>query len=135
MYCDGQERGCLGLGMGSYDVLVAESIEKADGFILAYSMLDFDSFIEAQRLYCRITRRRESLGSLPNAITIVATKSDKRYERKVTVSSGHSFAADKGCDYFECSAETGESVNAAFSALVKALRAGRGKGKSKEQTL
>lgn len=118
-------------GEDEYDILVQESIGKADGFIVAYSMLDLDSFIRAQALYHRITRQEGHQYS-SNAIVTVATKSDEAGQRTVTESYGRWFARHNECAYLECSAKTGENVNAVFTTLVKALRAKPAKGENKE---
>lgn len=122
-------------GKDDYDVLVQESIENADGFILAYSMLDLDSFTETQALHRLITHAKRQSRSSRNGIAIVATRLDEVSERKVFEGPGYSFAANNGCDFFACSAKTGQNVDAAFMAVVRALRARAGEGKSKEHTM
>ena len=118
-------------GEEEYDILVQEAISKANGFIVAYSMLDLDSFTRAEAIFKRITRQKGHQYS-PNEVVIVATKSDEAGQRTVTESCGRWFAWHNECAYFECSAKTGENVNAVFTTLVKALRAKSAKGKSKE---
>lgn len=114
-------------GGKEYDILTEELTERADAFIIAYSMVDTDSYTHACSLFHRIMKAEGPI----KPVVLVATQADIAYARNPMVSRRCSLAVENGCEYFQCSAKTGFQVEAPFIELVRALRNSACKGKGK----
>ena len=106
-----------------YDILIDHAIQEADGFIIAYSTTDPQSFALIQQVHNRIINVKgfnweESSSGL---VVIVGTKCDLPQSRAVTLYEAQSKAEDLKCGYFECSAKLGQGVAAPFMELVRSL--------------
>ena len=52
-------------------------------------------------------------------ICVIGNKSDLNEERCIRFNEGARFSQDNNCNYFECSAITGENINEAFMKVTK----------------
>ena len=52
-------------------------------------------------------------------ICVIGNKSDLNEERCIRFNEGARFSQDNNCNYFECSAITGENINEAFMKVAK----------------
>ncbi|XP_005096634.1 ras-related and estrogen-regulated growth inhibitor [Aplysia californica] len=73
----------------------------ADCFMFVYSITDYASYEEAQRLrrLVEATRRSTSL-----CCVVVGNKNDLVYDRQVTARQGQELAVEMGCNFYEVSA-------------------------------
>ena len=52
-------------------------------------------------------------------VCVIGNKSDLNEERCIRFNEGARFSQDNNCNYFECSAITGENINEAFMKVTK----------------
>ncbi|KAF9477815.1 hypothetical protein BDN70DRAFT_776480, partial [Pholiota conissans] len=97
------------------------TIRPCHGIILLYSINSRWSFHDVSR-----TCRQIPLDAKQNprlVFVLVGMKSDEKSTREVSSEEGLALAADLGCKaFFEASAKSGENVDAAVFAMVRALR-------------
>lgn len=125
-------------GQEEYTALRDQWIRDGEGFVLVYSITSRSSFSRIQRFYNQIQRVKESAGSPisiqsptyptpgapsgPVPIMLVGNKCDKATDREVSAQEGRELARELNCDWLETSAKNCVNVEAAFFALVRALR-------------
>ncbi|NXG11133.1 RSLBL protein, partial [Sakesphorus luctuosus] len=98
---------------------INRSIYWADGFVLVYSITDYESYRVLRPLHQHI-RRIHPTANLP--LLLVANKGDLPRARQVPCSEGLRLAGELGGSYHEVSArEGGEAVHEAFQQLCQEL--------------
>ncbi|OTA98246.1 hypothetical protein M426DRAFT_117234 [Hypoxylon sp. CI-4A] len=107
-------------GTDSPDALTSRNIKEADGFIIAYSIMDSTT---ARSLHALHDRIREVKGShwLSDRCVIVGTKSDLAVGPEQS-HAGAATAMNFECPFFECSAKTGEHVRDCFIEICRNIR-------------
>ena len=93
-------------------------IRNGQGFLLIYSIINAESFIDVQSLRDQITRVK---GGLDSPIILVGNKYDLAAERSVTMHEGESLAHEWGIQFFETSAKTGHNVQEMFLEIVQQI--------------
>ncbi|KAL4239000.1 hypothetical protein ACF0H5_003704 [Mactra antiquata] len=87
-----------------------------DCFIIVYSIINTNSFSEAEALY-EFLKKVKHVDS-PPAI-LVGNKTDLVDDRKVTTDEGKTLATKIGIPFIETSAKTGDNITEMFETLVK----------------
>ncbi|KAJ3585075.1 hypothetical protein NHX12_013797 [Muraenolepis orangiensis] len=96
---------------------INRSIYWADGYVLVFSITDYNSYRTIQPLYQHVRRIHPS-GNIP--VILVGNKSDLLRARQVPAEEGEALAATLGGVYFEASArENHDGVHAAFLHLCQ----------------
>ncbi|GMS77949.1 hypothetical protein PENTCL1PPCAC_124, partial [Pristionchus entomophagus] len=97
---------------------VGERMYHSMGVVVAYSVVDRDSFHEAHRTLSLITNERGS--EIP--MILVGTKSDLEKRRQVQRYEGEMIATKQfNCPFIEVSSRRNECVNEAFVELVRVM--------------
>ena len=128
-------------GQEEYTALRDQWIRDGEGFVLVYSITSRNSFSRIQRFHAQIQRVKESsnagsptgpsylssplpptLYGGPAPVMLVGNKSDKQYEREVSMAEGLAMAKELGCDFVEASAKNCINVEKAFYDVVRLLR-------------
>ncbi|XP_003229636.2 ras-like protein family member 11A-like [Anolis carolinensis] len=98
---------------------INRSIYWADGFVLVYSIADFQSFRAVRPLHLHV-RRIHPNANIP--LLLVANKGDLLRARQVSAREGQQLAAELGCPYAEVSArENADGVHEAFQQLCQEM--------------
>lgn len=94
-------------------------IKNGQGFMLVYSVINAQTFIDVQPLRDQIFRVKGAGTSTP--IVLVGNKCDMEAERAVPTRDGETLANDWGCPFFETSAKTRYNVHEMFSEIVRQI--------------
>lgn len=103
-------------------------MRTGDGFLCVYSITLQASFDEAINLHEHILRVKDA-DSVP--FVLVGNKADLEEDREVSTEKGQNLANDLKCPFMESSAKTRTNVVEAFEALVREIKAARGKDVNK----
>ena len=104
-----------------FSALREQSIRKAHGFLLVYSVADIDSFNKIKSYCDEITRVKDSeRKDIP--IVLVGNKCDMEDSCQVTREQGEELARQLNCPFFETSAKDGVCVDDAFAEIVREIR-------------
>lgn len=106
-------------GQERYRSIARSYLNNAQGIILCYDISDKNSFVDLANFWISFARSY-ALKSICRLI-IVATKLDKKINRKVTYEEAKKLADDLGLKYFETSALKNLNVNEVFMYLTKKI--------------
>ncbi|KAH9905739.1 P-loop containing nucleoside triphosphate hydrolase protein [Xylariomycetidae sp. FL2044] len=109
-------------GMDVYDGLRREAVLEADALLLVYSLTDKLSLDDVRRQCHRIDALKRPMWEASKPIAIAATKSDLPEADAGVELDGQTLAKGLGCDFFTCSAKTGENSDRPFTELVRHVR-------------
>eukprot|EP00754_Rhynchopus_humris_P034539 Rhum_TRINITY_DN15876_c0_g1::Rhum_TRINITY_DN15876_c0_g1_i1::g.162323::m.162323/K07208/RHEB; Ras homolog enriched in brain len=84
-----------------------------DGYMLVFSAINLESFEMVKRIYNDLWAYTPLV-----PFVLVATKIDLSHERVVSEQEGRDLAASWGCEYFEVSSRSGQSVQTMVSHLL-----------------
>ncbi|MGV9171515.1 MAG: Rab family GTPase [Promethearchaeia archaeon] len=108
-------------GEDRFRFLLPSYLRGANGGIFMYditrfsSIKDFDAWLDVLR-----TEAEKEVRDIP--IMLVGGKSDLENKRVITKEEGRKLMEEKGlCDFFECSAKTGENVEKIFKSITKTM--------------
>lgn len=93
-------------------------IKNGQGFMLVYSIINAQTFIDVQPLRDQIARVK---GSGISPIILVGNKCDMEAERAVTTRDGEMLSSEWGAPFFETSAKTRYNVHEMFSEIVRQI--------------
>lgn len=93
-------------------------IKNGQGFLLVYSIVNQQSFIDVQPLRDQI-QRVKGVTSVP--MLLVGNKCDLESERVVKTSDGEKLAAEWGIPFYETSALTKKNVDDVYVEAVRAI--------------
>ncbi|CAI7993557.1 Ras-related protein Rap-2a [Geodia barretti] len=93
-------------------------IKNGQGFLLVYSIINAQTFIDVQPLRDQIARVK---GGFNSPIVLVGNKCDMASERNVVTRDGESLAHDWGTPFFETSAKTRYNVQELFQEIVRQI--------------
>ena len=93
-------------------------IKNGDGFMLVYSIINAQTFIDVQPLRDQIARVK---GGILPPIVLVGNKCDLEGERNVARRDGDMLAHEWGITFFETSAKTGYCTTEAFQELARQI--------------
>ena len=94
-------------------------IQNGQGFMLVYSVINWQSFIDLQPLRDAIARVK-SRGSSP--IMLVGNKCDMEGERIVVIRDGEKLAEEWGCQFHETSARARYNIEKVFEELAQMIK-------------
>lgn len=94
-------------------------IKNGQGFMLVYSVINAQTFIDVQPLRDQIFRVKGAGTQTP--IVLVGNKCDMEAERAVPTRDGEVLAGEWGCPFFETSAKTRYNVHEMFSEIVRQI--------------
>ena len=90
-------------------------IKNGQGFLLVYSIVNAQTFIDVQPIRDQIIRVK---GGKIQPIVLIGNNCDMEQERSVNIRDGQILASEWGCPFFETSARTGLNVAEAFFEIV-----------------
>ena len=90
-------------------------IKNGQGFLVVYSTVNAQTFIDIQPLKEQITRAK---GGTVSAIVLVGNKCDLVANRVVSQKEGKALAQGWKCSFFETSAKTGYNVSDVFAEII-----------------
>ena len=93
-------------------------IKNGQGFLLVYSIINAQTFIDVQPLRDQIARVK---GGIASMIVLVGNKCDMEAERAVPSRDGETLAAEWACPFFETSAKTSVNVHEMFAEIVREI--------------
>ena len=94
------------------------NIKNGEGFLLIYSIIDQQSFIDVQPLIDQI-QRVKGVSSVP--MLLVGNKCDLEKERVVATSDGEKKAAEWGIPFYETSALSNKNVDTVYTDVVRGI--------------
>lgn len=111
-------------GKDDYASLREQWIRDGEGFVLVYSITSKQSFNLVQNFYQQVQEVKKSgdlvkESSVP--IMLVGNKSDKQYERKVSLAEGLALAKELDCPFMETSAMNAANVKNAFYHVAQSM--------------
>ena len=121
-------------GQEDYTALRSTWMRERDGFLLVFSLTDRSTFQGLLPFVEQLAsiHEEEDEASRPPVI-VVGNKSDLQQQREVRREEGERWSKEYGNGrYVECSALTGEHVEACFGELIREIRRRR-KGKEKRE--
>lgn len=93
-------------------------IKNGQGFLLVYSIINQQTFIDVQPLRDQIQRVK---GGTASPIILVGNKCDMEAERAVTMRDGDMLSHEWQCPFFETSAKTSFNVHEMFTEIVRQI--------------
>ncbi|KAJ3430079.1 ras [Anaeramoeba flamelloides] len=129
-------------GQEEYTSMLSHYLDKGEGYIIAYSIINRDSFNKAGEYFDLIAKIKESdekytgsgkfsIKNIP--IVLVGNKCDLDGERKVTYKEAEKFAKKNNCPFFETSAKENINVKDAFFEIVREIRRSSGNKKNTQK--
>lgn len=111
-----------------HDMVAAETIQWADGYLLVYSILDRPSLDYIKRTKRHISELRN--GALPFPCVLLGNKADMVHLRQVTTDEGEQLAKELECYFAEvAAAEQVSSIADAFTELGREVHVARRRSK------
>ena len=104
-------------GQEKFHSITKSFYKGANGIILIYSVIDNNSLNNVKKWMESIKAQ------VPDdvAVILVGNKRDDEEMRQVTAEQGEDMAENYKLPFFECSAKTGDNLDAAFDKLVKMM--------------
>ena len=104
-------------GQEKFHSITKSFYKGANGIILIYSVIDNNSLNNVKKWMESIKAQ------VPDdvAVILVGNKKDDEEMRQVTAEQGEDMAENYKLPFFECSAKTGDNLDAAFDKLVKMM--------------
>ena len=93
-------------------------IKNGQGFLLVYSVINAQTFIDVQPLRDQIFRVK---GTPSSPIVLAGNKCDMEAERAVTTRDGDMLGHEWSCPFYETSAKTNYNVHEMFSEVVRQI--------------
>uniref|UniRef100_A0AC35U5G6 P-loop containing nucleoside triphosphate hydrolase n=1 Tax=Rhabditophanes sp. KR3021 TaxID=114890 RepID=A0AC35U5G6_9BILA len=106
-------------GQEDFSTMREQYLKSGDGFLIVFSVIDKNSFEEAERLF-RLIWRLKDRDDYP--IILIANKTDLIEERIVSEEDIQKFAHSYNIPYLTCSAKKRQNVDQAFHDLVRLIR-------------
>jgi len=110
-------------GQEEYTALRDQWIREGDGFLIVYSITQYNTFDRVEKFKQQINRVKDS-ETIP--VVIVGNKCDKSLEREVSTDDGKQLAKKLGCQFVETSAKTRLNLELAYHTAVRLIRQDRG---------
>jgi GTPase KRas len=100
----------------------ADWMRQCSGFILVYSIISKESFMDVDSFQSNIMSiKNEGDSKVPVPMVLAANKCDLENHREVSPDEGMEKAKRWGCQFFECSAKSNKNVQEVFAACVKRI--------------
>ena len=93
-------------------------IKNGQGFLLVYSIVNAQTFIDVQPMRDSISRVK---GVPTSPMIRIGNKCDMERERAVPIRDGEALGREGGCPFFETSAKTRYTVTEAFTEIVRQI--------------
>uniref|UniRef100_A0A0K0FCS4 Ras-like protein 2 (inferred by orthology to a D. melanogaster protein) n=1 Tax=Strongyloides venezuelensis TaxID=75913 RepID=A0A0K0FCS4_STRVS len=106
-------------GQEEFNYMREQYLRSGDGFLIVFSVIDRNSFVEAEKLF-RLIWRMKDRDDYP--IILIANKTDLVEERIVTDEDILRFTQTYKVPFLECSAKKRQNVDQAFHDLVRLIR-------------
>ena len=106
-------------GTGQFTAMRDHYNENGQGFMLVYSIINQQTFIDLQPLRDEIVRVKSGASS---PIMLVGNKCDMEEERSVTTQDGEKLAEEWGCQFHETSARARYNVNEVFEESAQMMK-------------
>ena len=103
-------------------------IKNGQGFLLVYSIVNAQTFIDVQPMRDQISRVK---GGTVQPMILIGNKCDMEQERSVNSRDGQMLASEWGCPFFETSAKSNLNVSEAFLEIVRQINKIKQKQKDK----
>ena len=105
-------------GQERFRSMSVQVIKTSDAVILVYAINDRNSFNALDKWLLKIS---EASDISKKPIIVIGNKSDLDDKRQVSYEEGENFAKNKGYNFYETSAKTGENINEAFNDIFEQL--------------
>ena len=105
-------------GQERFKSMSVQVIKTSDAVVLVYAINDRNSFNALDKWLLKI---REASDISKKPIIVIGNKSDLDDKRQVSYEEGKNFAKNKGYNFYETSAKTGENINEAFNDIFEQL--------------
>jgi small GTP-binding protein len=109
-------------GQEEYSSMLDEYLRHGQGFIIVYSIVSNQSFLEVQNFKDKLWLCKDLGPNDTIPLLLVGNKCDLETERKVTSTEGQELAKHLSCPFFETSAKTGLNVHEVFHEIVRQVR-------------
>ena len=109
-------KACLSIGLAEFFEIRNEFYKDAQGGLLVYDVGMRESFEALDMWLAEAAKFGANYRDFP--IALCANKADKK--RTVSEEEGRKYAAARGLNYYETSAQTGQNVSTMFEFLFKA---------------
>ena len=105
-------------GQERFKSMSVQVIKTSDAVVLVYAINDRNSFNALDKWLLKIS---EASDISKKPIIVIGNKSDLDDKRQVSYEEGENFAKNKGYNFYETSAKTGENINEAFNDIFEQL--------------
>ena len=105
-------------GQDDYQSMIDTWINSVDGYILVYSIDNYESFEAIKVRYDRIIKNKKNKNF---SIIVVGNKSDLTNNRKVTTEEAENYCKELNVNFLECSALENINVKETFLSCAKTL--------------
>ena len=105
-------------GQERFKSMSVQVIKTSDAVVLVYAINDRNSFNALDKWLLKIS---EASDISKKPIIVIGNKSDLDDKRQVSYEEGKNFAKNKGYNFYETSAKTGENINEAFNDIFEQL--------------
>jgi small GTP-binding protein len=112
-------------GQEEYRTIAPQWVQKRDGFLLVYSIVDESSLQALGSFFSLIAEEYSHIDTYPSGappILLVGNKLDLQQNRKVPLGMAEAVASKHNAKIIEASAKSGENVEKTFATLVRAMR-------------